>query len=67
MSDIVVKKHNKKGTHRREERRYREMLRASRCVSIDRVIKIDGCPDEYQPREASAELSRDGLARCKRD
>lgn len=36
-------------------------------MSIDQVIKIDGCPDEYQPGEASAELSRDRLARCKRD
>lgn len=36
-------------------------------MSIDQVIKIDGCPDEYQPGEAGAQLSRDGLARCKRD
>lgn len=36
-------------------------------MSIDQVIKIDGCPDEYQPGEASAQLSRDGLAHCKRD
>lgn len=48
--------------------REREMLGAECvCVSIDQVIKINGCPDEYQPGEASAELSRDGLAHCKRD
>lgn len=30
-------------------------------MSIDQVIKINGCPDEYQPGEASAKLSRDSL------
>lgn len=30
-------------------------------MSIDQVIKIDGCPDEYQPGKASAELSREML------
>lgn len=39
----------------------------SRRVSIDQLIKIDGCPDEYQPGESGAKLSRGRLPHCKRD
>lgn len=81
-TDIVVEKDSKAkkkpkeqategGGERRAKQREGEHEREgdaeSRRVSIDQVIKIDGCLDEYQPGEASAELSRDGLALCRHD